>query len=115
MDKKSLSSYKYVLDYINNSIFKLEASSFITDFEYALQKSSRTIFPEAKVRGCWFHFCQAVRRRIAQKHNVWAAYLRSNKQAKDIYRKLLVLPLLPAADIKLTFYVIKEHLKECVE
>ena len=30
----------------------------LTDYETALQKGLGTIFPEATVLGCWFHFSQ---------------------------------------------------------
>lgn len=110
MDKKSLASYKFVFEYINNNIFRMEAAGFMTDFEQALQKALRITFPEAKIRGCWFHFCQALRRKISQNYRGLGAYIRSSKDAKDMYYKLLCLPLLPPKDIKLTFYVIKEHI-----
>lgn len=34
--------------------------TIITDYERALMTAVKSIFPESKLRGCWFHFCQVM-------------------------------------------------------
>ena len=37
---------------------------FLADWEAALQVAAQTIWPEAHATGCWFHFAQAVLRKV---------------------------------------------------
>ena len=109
MDKRTESSYTALFKYVNENIFKLEPSSFMTDFEVAMQKSLRHVFTEATTYSCWFHFCQALRRRVMTKDKNLAEMTRSNKNASLIFHKFLSLALLPANCIKQAFVMIKEE------
>lgn len=110
MDKKTKRCYDHMFKYINENIFELQPKSFMTDFECALQNSLKTVFPNAKCHGCWFHYCQSLRRNIAMKHKDLAVFIRASKSASLAYHKLLALPLLPAKSIQLVYYTIKEEI-----
>jgi MULE transposase domain len=46
------------------ALFQLDPSMINTDFEAALTKALKDVFPNAKIHGCFFHFAQAVFRAI---------------------------------------------------
>ena len=46
----------------------------VLDFEAALWKAMRKVFPQAGLRGCYFHFTQAVWRKI-QLHGIFLFFI----------------------------------------
>jgi MULE transposase domain len=46
------------------ALFQLDPTMINTDFEAALTKALKEVFPNAKIHGCFFHFAQAVFRAI---------------------------------------------------
>lgn len=81
--------------------------SFITDFEQSMRNALQIIFPNVLLRGCWYHFCAALRK----KHLKFGmnALLKENVLAKQIQKMLMSLPLLP----KENFYEGYGHIKRC--
>lgn len=76
-------------------IFELQPASFMTDYETGLRKTLKTIFPSAKIGGCWFHHNQAVRRKCCSLRKRFHRSIAQDRNKAKIYRKLLLLPLLP--------------------
>lgn len=99
MTKKTTEAYKAVFKYINENIFGLEAVSFMTDYESALRNALSEIHPSAKLFSCWFHYCQAIRRKCSGFKNFFSE-IQKEKSSKTLYLKFLALPLLPAEKIK---------------
>lgn len=97
MTRVSTDCYAAVFEYIESRLFKLEPSEFLTDFEMALRNAIRNRYPEAVLRGCWFHFCQALRRKSIRLglHRL----IKSDRDAKGAHRQLMCLPLLPNDNI----------------
>ncbi|XP_018798277.1 PREDICTED: uncharacterized protein LOC108974720 [Bactrocera latifrons] len=110
MDKKLQKNYGDIFSYINENVFELSAKSFLTDFEVILQMAIRNKLTVGKIYGCWFHYCQAIRRNISYKWKQLASSIRNNQNASTIYHKILALPLLPATQISAAFGNIKEEL-----
>uniref|UniRef100_A0ABD2XDD1 MULE transposase domain-containing protein n=1 Tax=Trichogramma kaykai TaxID=54128 RepID=A0ABD2XDD1_9HYME len=83
------------------------------DYEKAFMKSVRKAF-KAHVRGCYFHFAQAIVRKAKSKD--YRLYKRNNAKenpkGEQIIKKLLVLPLLPANNIPEGFDVILKLVKK---
>ena len=68
---------------------------FITDFEMAVIEAIRSVFPETVVKGCSFHFRQAVMWRVTDE-GMQPAYNSSNPlEVKSWIRKILAMCLLP--------------------
>ena len=40
---------------IRSNLFKFEALSFHTDYDFALRNAFKNIFPNVTLKGCWFH------------------------------------------------------------
>ncbi|XP_046806265.1 uncharacterized protein LOC124419747 isoform X2 [Lucilia cuprina] len=109
MSKKSKEAYKELLQYIQENIFDMDPSKCVTDYEQGLRAAINSVFPRSKLVGCWFHFCQAIRRSVT-KQKPLLEFLRSSRNASLLYHKVLALPLLPPDLIKNSFKDIKSQI-----
>jgi hypothetical protein len=48
----------------NEKSFELNPSEIFCDFELAAINAAKTVFPSVSVKGCHFHFCQAIKKHI---------------------------------------------------
>ena len=61
----------------------------------------KSVYVDADVAGCWFHYAQAIIKRV-QKIGLRDAY-HTDAEVGDTVRCLLGLPLLPSSDISAAF------------
>ncbi|XP_017471276.1 PREDICTED: uncharacterized protein LOC108362698 [Rhagoletis zephyria] len=108
MSNKSLNAYIHVLQYIQSNIFDMKPTTFTTDFEYGLRKALSQIYPQTKLKTCWFHFTQAVRRNASKLPN-FMSKLNKDNDAKKLFRKFLILPLLKPDDILIGYQNLKNQ------
>lgn len=73
----------------------------MADFETGLWQALRLVYPGIDIKGCVFHFTQAIWRRI-QEEGLSTAY-RENDSLHRYLRQLMSLPFLPSAQIRETF------------
>lgn len=105
MTRKTCNSYCEVFDFIENKLFHLHPSAFMTDFEWGLRNAIEKKYPQAQLRGCWYHFCSALRKN-ALKHGLFSI-LKKNPNAKYVLKCLMCLPLLPDNCIQEGYIYIK--------
>ena len=67
----------------------------------------REVFPDARLKGCVFHWVQAVWRNV-QHYGLVVSY-RENEAVHKYIRQLMALPFLPAAHIQETFENLRPH------
>ena len=77
----------------------------IVDFEKAVWGALRMCLPVVSVRGCWFHWAQAVYRRV-KKYGLRNAYMHQ-VYIRAYVRELMALPNLPASHIEPAFLEMK--------
>lgn len=77
MSRKTNGAYLHAFKYIKENIFNLNCHSFMTDFEYAMRSALTTVYPNANLYTCWFHFTQACKKRAMQSPQL-IPYLRAN-------------------------------------
>lgn len=94
MSKKTYQSYLAVFKFIENYVFELKPAEVITDFETGLRKAINEHYPDAKLRGCWYHYCASISRKIAKKRQL-TAVISENPGASLIRKQIMNLPLLP--------------------
>lgn len=102
MSKKTEEIYDHILQYINNNLFEFNAISFKTDFEKAMRNSLRRNFPSAKVS----------LKRNAAKINMFTKKLKNNINARRLYKKFMILPLLPSESINDAFNLLQQETDE---
>jgi len=82
----------------------LNPKSFMVDFEVAMRKAIEKVFPEATVKGCFFHLTQSLTRKVA------SLGLKS-RYSEDIDTRLLIrslsaLAFVPEEDVQELFAVL---------
>ena len=73
-----------------------------TDFEKGIWRGCREVLPEVKMRGCGFHWAQAVERYFGEV-GLLTFYKDKAGPLRDLLRKLLALPYLPPSEIPAAF------------
>lgn len=101
MSRRGALDYTHVLRYIRDKVVDLELVSVVMDFEPAVWKAFKDIFPAVKRKGCCFHWTQAVFRKI-QNLGLAPTY-RSKRNTATFLKELMSLPFLPAEQIPSTF------------
>lgn len=115
MSKRTTDAYESVFNYINDNLIPLRGKSIIIDFEKAIRRALIRVLRKNRsnmsILGCWFHFNQALRRKLAQMPALFAK-VQSNVEYKELFRQFQCLPLLPLEDIEKMFrYLCKEAFK----
>lgn len=111
MTKRTKESYIGGLTYVHNNLIELNGDGIIIDFEIAMRTALKFVAPNLKVFGCWFHHVQCLRRMMASMKELFEL-IRTNNDAKAIFRKFQCLALLPASDIERAFiWLLREALE----
>lgn len=106
MSNKTAECYEAVFKFIETNIFKLEPVNLMTDYESGMRKAILSVYAKSILRGCWFHFCAAIRTKCIRlgMNDV----LNTNPNARFVQRQLMCIPLLPNALIEEGFAVVKK-------
>lgn len=110
MNSKKSECYESLFQHIEMSAMKLKPKSFHSDYESGLRKALRNAYEGVQLIGCWFHYCQAVRRKCRQTKGFFRSLL-GHKNGYEIYKMLLTLPLLPQDKIPEGFVFIRKKVK----
>lgn len=109
MSSKTAVCYEAIFKFIEAKVFKLEPGEFVTDFELGMRSAINKCYPEVPLRGCWYHFCAALRKKLLKLglHNL----LKSSSLARIIKKQLMSIPLLPVEYFKEGY----DHIKRSAE
>lgn len=102
MTRKTQKAYEHALNYVNQHVFSLQCESIVTDYEAAMRQAIRKVVPGVQLLGCWFHYAQSIRRKVASLSELFEL-VRKNEQIRNIYYKIICLPLLPHQHIEKAF------------
>ena len=105
MSRRTAEDYEAVLKHIKqmcesmdeNLPAFLDFTDFVCDFERAVWKAIRTVFPKVTIRGCGFHLRQAIFRKI-QELGLATSYFH-NVEIRQLCRMLMTLNLQPPEKI----------------
>lgn len=111
MTKKTREAYTHAFQFIESNIFHFKAAVLHTDYETALRKAVEIAFPNASVKGCWFHYCQALRRNSVKIPN-FCKLIKSSEEYIKWYRTFLSLPLVSPEHIEEMFLILKNETLE---
>lgn len=87
MTNRTTQAYESVFEYIHNFILPLNGKGIITDFEQALRNGLKNVVPDTPLYGCWFHHCQALRRKLASIPKLFEIS-RNDRKIKDSFDQL---------------------------
>lgn len=105
MTRRTSVCYQSIFKYINKNVLALEPGEIITDFETGLRHAIRKSFPNAILRGCWYHYCAAIRKKLL--FLLSSSLFKTNGGARIIKKQLMCLPLLPAENFHEGYQYIK--------
>uniref|UniRef100_A0A1I8J146 FLYWCH-type domain-containing protein n=1 Tax=Macrostomum lignano TaxID=282301 RepID=A0A1I8J146_9PLAT len=94
-------NFQLQLEALPNGFLRSDVQSFVLDFEHSVWKAIRRVFPNASVRGCNFHWTQAVWRKV-QNIGLQQSY-QEDEGTQKFVRKIMALPYLPADTIVAAF------------
>lgn len=110
MTHRTTDAYVAALKKVNDEIIELKGSGIIIDFENAMRAALKIVAPNLPIFGCWFHYNQALRRMMTSIKPLFDL-IRTNDDAKLLFRKFQCLALLPANKVKDAFvYLLREAL-----
>ena len=108
MSRRQTSDYKAVFQAIVASFqSQPKLRRVVLDFEAAVWNSLKIVFPTAEIRGCSFHFTQAVYRKL-QNIGLQCAY-QNDKSVRQYLRKLMALCYVPATHIRPLFQALAQQ------
>lgn len=102
MSRKTTKAYYSALKYIHENLIEIAGAGIIIDFEKAERLAISKLNTGITIYGCWFHFCQALRRMVATMGELFEL-VRTDEKAQTIFLQFQCLPLLPADTIEATF------------
>lgn len=102
MSRKTKEAYFNLLKYVHEELIELNESGIIIDFEKAERGAISELQMGIRIFGCWFHFCQALRRKIASMQELFQL-VRTDGMAKHLFLKFQCLALLPSDMIEDAF------------
>ncbi|CAF1166798.1 unnamed protein product [Adineta ricciae] len=117
MTERKAFSYKHMFRVLRSNAVRLqlgfEPTKITTDFESALINVIKAEFPNAQHKGCYFHYTNAIHRRI-QTLGLSTVY-KTEHDARSSARKLMALALLPLNQVKLAFDDIVEGAPDSID
>ena len=97
--------YVAVIQKIREIVPQLEADCVMSDWEQAARNAVKRVYPGIRVNGCWFHYTQAIWRKI-QKCGLASTY-RGNSECASFVKKIMAVPFLPAELILPTYTLLQ--------
>jgi len=95
--KTRKSAYRVIFQKLKDLIPEFAPASAMADFEEASACAVRAVYSDIHVSGCWFHYGQAIVKRLT-KMGLKEAYTRQT-HVKHLVHCVLGLPLLPPGDM----------------
>jgi len=109
---KTVGHYRQLLLHIRRKLRQLghrtwRPQNVICDFEVALITAIHTELPRTRVRGCYFHFSQALWRKVSSLGIVttYRSNSRSGRRVRKIVQKIMSIGFLPTLVIAGAFQV----------
>ena len=105
---KSKALYTNLFEQLDD-IADLQPGSVLMDYEDALRRAVVSIWPSTSIRGCYFHFKQALWRRFQQSDLV-PEYEVPGSDVRTAFRLVGALPFVPLDDLDLAWRLLKPTL-----
>ncbi len=84
---------------------ELLPSTVLSDYELAIMNGARAAFPAAVIKGCYFHFCQALLRKV-QDLGLQVEY-QSNRELRSFVRRTAAVAFVPLRYVRLGWFGVK--------
>ncbi|XP_068245328.1 uncharacterized protein [Palaemon carinicauda] len=105
---KSQTTYSNLLEQIKLLKHDLAPKTIMVDFEIGMIKSLQLAFPQSEIKGCFFHLCQSLYRKV-QSCGFQQRYL-DDKEFSIATKMIAALALVPSSDVEKSFETLCEFL-----
>ena len=112
MSGKRTSDYKRLFQVVKKELGTISVTEIVADFEASVWKAITREFPAVRIRGCIFHWTQAVWRNV-QQNGLQVPYMK-DAATHSYIRRLLALPMLPHEHIAPVFESIRQDTTEAL-
>ena len=112
MSGKRTSDYKRLFQVVKKELGTINVTEIVADFEASVWKAITREFPAVRIRGCIFHWTQAVWRNV-QQNGLQVPYMK-DAATHSYIRRLLALPMLPHEHIAPVFESIRQDTTEAL-
>jgi hypothetical protein len=109
MSNKSSILYELVFQYLKRRL-GIIPSKIMSDYEMSMRKAVRKVWTKSVLKGCYFHYLQAVRKRIKSSKYL-TKLIQKNKLAYNVMMLFHKLPLLPFNHINNGYEAIIQYQK----
>ena len=106
MRNKTKEKYEELFAALKNLNAMLDPHGVTIDFEIAAMEALKSSFPNANIKGCFFHFAQANWRKI-QSVGLAREY-QQDTEVRNILKSFVALALVPEEDIYIGFQKLEE-------
>ncbi|CAC5420495.1 unnamed protein product [Mytilus coruscus] len=111
MTDKHIGSYRQIMRHIKRRYRRLtnndlSPQNIVSDFETGMITAAETEFPQARMCGCFFHFCRSIWRRL-QKEGLRNAFNRRLALRRCV-RKMMAIAYLPMAVVRQNFQLFRQ-------
>ena len=110
MTNRSFHLYEKIFKYLRVEL-NMSAATYMCDFEIPLRKAIFEIWPESSVKGCYYHFTQALKRKKDSLSHL-ASMIKTTEEANKIYQLFRRLAFKPKEDIEEEYTFILEYQKQ---
>lgn len=110
LKNKDKKTYNLFFSFLKNKRKDLNPKNITIDFEMAAINSFLEVFESTVIYGCFFHFCQAIWRKI-QEIGLQKWYKESTENS-NLIKKFNALAYLPESDVKTGFYTLVESVSQ---
>lgn len=110
MTRKTAEAYEAVFSYIEDNLFNMRLAMFMADFEGGIRKAINNCYPDAILRGCWYHYSAAIRRKCLSL-NLYDL-ITDHPEVRILFKMILNLPLLPPEKILEGFSITKNTARD---
>jgi hypothetical protein len=109
LKSKEVALYRKMLSKIKERVLEVSGSHLdprilLTDFEISLMSAIEAEFPQATVKGCFFHFTQSIWRRVLELG--LARPYKHDRKLSNFVRKLMAMAYIPTALVRQNFQLI---------
>ena len=96
--KKNLETYMRMFEILKELVPNIAPQKVLVDFEKACMNAARIAFPDAAIKGCYFHLCQSLLRKI-NSVGLKSDY-ECNVEVKLTLKSLAALAFVPVNDVR---------------
>ena len=105
LENKTEISYTAVLQFLKRRCPRFDPDTFVVDFEAAEHNAIQAVYPDTRIQGCHFHYCQALKDRINKLPGI-----KEDAHLSQLMGCFYAIPFLPLHDVEDGYHILENNL-----